>query len=285
MNLTSKLSLYDIIAMVIPGGTILLYLLTNMGYSLTIDEFKIDKGLCWTIGIVISYILGIINHIITKVLWSLHRNDTDMIIKTLLQTMNEYTKALNELIGGKTKLRTNKNDIYTDYIKFSCCFIFAFAIIVFIIITVCKYLQYNTCETFIIGLILATIIILILLFSVTHVKNESDTEKRDKYYEAYTYVRQANITDIPIIEGQVAFLQAMLVPLLLWSTLDCTKIKHLIYNGYGTSYCCAIRCFILFVCVAIFPIVFSRMKDTYRIVWEYYEDLKRIESKKGESTK
>lgn len=38
MDFTSKLSLYDIIAMIIPGGTILLYLLINLGYKLTIDE-------------------------------------------------------------------------------------------------------------------------------------------------------------------------------------------------------------------------------------------------------
>lgn len=286
MEFTSKLSLYDIIAMVIPGGTILLYLLINMGYSLTIDEFKINEGLCWVVGIVLSYILGIINHLITKKLWSFHRNNTDVIYSTLSQAMNRHTTALNELIKNKGKYSRNVQEPYCDYIKFSFCFICGFIICTFVIIAVSSFFHLGTCGTYIINMLLGILIIIILLYCVPRIKRENDEELLDKYYEAYTYVQQrGQIKDIPIIEGQVAFLQAMLLPLLLFSTIDHEKLGNLMNLSACSckcceSYCCCpIRCGILLVCLLIFPVVFSRLKATCRIVWEYYEYVKRIESK------
>lgn len=288
MDFTSKLSLYDIIAMIIPGGTILLYLLINMGYSLTIDESKINEGLCWAIGIVVSYILGIINHLITKKLWSFHRNNTDVIYSTLSQTMNEHTKALEKLVGVRRKNRRNVEETFCDYAKSSVCFVVVFFLSIFIIITVDKFLKLGTCGAYIILILLAIQTIIILLYCNSQIKRKNDEELLDKYYEAYTYVQQrGQIKDIPIIEGQVAFLQGMLLPLLLLSTLDHNKIGFLINLSVcsckccQSHCCCPIRCGILLVCLLIFPVVFARMKATYRIVWEYYEYVKRIESKEG----
>lgn len=281
MNFASKLSLYDIVAMVIPGGIILLFLSINMGCCLTIDEYKIDEGLAWLLGIVASYILGIINHVITKLIWSLHRNNTDVIFCALSQTMNEHTKALNALIGDKRRYSRNPLNPFCDYVKFSVCFIIVFAICTFAIIVVSGFCQYGACGTFLIKLLLATLVIVILFFCVPQTRRESDKGILDKYYEAYTYVKQqAKISEVSIIEGQVAFLQAMLLPLFLLSTLDNTKIGYLICcNCCGNCCCCTIRFLIPLVCMSIFPVVFSRMKDTYRIVWEYYEYAKRVESK------
>ena len=103
--------------MIIPGGTILLYLLINMDYKLTIDEFKINGALCWIIGVVASYILGIINHQLTKVLWCRHKNNTDVILSTLLETKNKHTIALNNLIGNEPRCSKNSEDIFCDQVK------------------------------------------------------------------------------------------------------------------------------------------------------------------------
>ena len=288
MDFTSKLSLYDIIAMIIPGGTILLYLLINLGYKLTIDEFKINEALCWIIGVVASYILGIINHHFTKVLWCRHKNNTDVILCTLLETKNKHTIALNDLIGNEPRCSKNSEDIFCDQVKFSICLVVFFAIGVLIFTVVGKLPCWDACGTYIISMLLGILFIIILLYCVPKIKRENDEGLLDKYYEAYTYVQQrGQIKGIPIIEGQVAFLQGMLLPLLLLSTLDHNKLGFLINLSVcsckccQSHSCCPIRCGILLVCLLIFPVVFSRLNATYRIVWEYYEYVKRIESKEG----
>ena len=275
--------------MMIPGGTILLYLLLNMNYSLTIDESRINKELCWIIGIVVSYILGIINHQFTKLLWHVHRNNTDVILSTLLKTKNKHTKALDKLIVDVNKYNKNSDDIFSDQVKFSMCFIVLFAIIILTTTIVRKSFRWDVCGIYVISMLLASLIIIILLYCVPKIKRENDEELLDKYYDAYTYVQQrGHIKDIPIIEGQVAFLQAMLIPLFLWATLDNDKLGNLInLSSYSckccNSYCCCpLRCLIILICLLIFPVVFARMKEIYRIVWEYYEYVKRVESKEGE---
>lgn len=289
MDFTSKLSLYDIIAMMIPGGTILLYLLLNMGYCLTIDESRINKELCWIIGIVASYILGIINHQFTKLLWHVHRNNTDVILCTLLETKNEYTKALKYLIGVKKRHCRNAQENICDYVKSSIGFIVVLVFSILLIAFTDKLLKLGTSGIYIISMLLVCLTITILLYCIPQIKRENDKELLDKYYEAYTYVQQrGHIKDIPIIEGQVAFLQAMVLPLLLLSTLDNNKIGFLMGLSACSCKCCQphcccpLRCLIILICLLIFPVVFARMRATYRIVWEYYEYVKRVESKEGE---
>ena len=60
-ELVSKLSLYDILAMVIPGGAILIYLNTVIGNTLIFDKTKADPAITWIISFVVSYIFGIIS--------------------------------------------------------------------------------------------------------------------------------------------------------------------------------------------------------------------------------
>ena len=47
MNIISKFSLYDIIAMVIPGFTILLFITSLMGYKWTVNEMNVDSTVFW----------------------------------------------------------------------------------------------------------------------------------------------------------------------------------------------------------------------------------------------
>lgn len=78
-ELTSKLSLYDILSMIIPGGTILLFLALTVGCELRFDGYKIAPVISGTIVIVVSYLLGLINHSFTSCLWKPFRNNSKMI--------------------------------------------------------------------------------------------------------------------------------------------------------------------------------------------------------------
>ena len=89
----------------------------------------------------------------------------------------------------------------------------------------------------------------------------------EKYYEAYYYVQQnSQNKDIPIMEGQVAFLQSMTIPISLLATMQ----------GSAASFMnCGIRLLIFMVYIGIFPIVYDRIKKIHIRVWEDYEFLKR----------
>ena len=71
----SKLSLYDILSMVIPGGTIFLFFSMTLKYELYFCEYHIDSALGWIIALVASYLLGLINHICTAIIWKKFRKN------------------------------------------------------------------------------------------------------------------------------------------------------------------------------------------------------------------
>lgn len=91
----------------------------------------------------------------------------------------------------------------------------------------------------------------------------------DKYYEAYSYVLEESCYDgIPIIEGQVAFLQSMVIPglliLMLLSKYDSTL---LLLGG-------------ILLLLLLFYLIFDRIILIHKLVWEYYEYTKRIKEVK-----
>ena len=203
-----KLSLYDIIVMIIPGGAILLFFLDYYGVEL-VSIGSNDISLLTVLGAVVaSYIIGMGNHVIAKKLWGVFRNNCFLLSYSLKKAKNEYTKKLNSLI---------------ENVNLDCCKL--------------------------------------------HLQSKILLE--DKYYEAYSYVLEESCYDgIPIIEGQVAFLQSMVIPglliLMLLSKYDSTP---LLLGG--------ILLFLLLFCL-----IFDRIILIHRLVWEYYEYTKRIKEVK-----
>lgn len=95
-----KLSLYDIIVMVIPGGAILLFFLDYYGIDLISTDFNNISSLTILGMIVASYIIGMGNHVIAKKLWGMLRNNYWLLSYSLKKAKNEYTKELDNLIGN-----------------------------------------------------------------------------------------------------------------------------------------------------------------------------------------
>ena len=93
-----KLSLYDIIVMIIPGGAILLFFLDYYGVDLLSIDSNDINSLAVLGAVVASYIIGMGNHVIAKKFWGIFRNNYFLLSYSLKKAKNEYTKKLNSLI-------------------------------------------------------------------------------------------------------------------------------------------------------------------------------------------
>lgn len=94
---------------------------------------------------------------------------------------------------------------------------------------------------------------------------QSKSSLEDKYYEAYSYVlEKSKYGGISVIEGQVAFLQSMIFPIVLMLFLFS---KHnslpLFLGGF------------LLLLISLY-LIFDRTMLIHKQVWEYYEYTKRI---------
>lgn len=79
--------------------------------------------------------------------------------------------------------------------------------------------------------------------------------------------------DISIMEGQIAFLQSMVLPLILFLFSDTYLLGQFI-PGIRIS---LMRALLLLIIIAVFFAVFCRQMKIYRRVWEDYEYLKSNE--------
>ena len=199
-----KLSLYDIIVMVIPGGTILSFFLDYYGVDLLFNGSYDISSLAVFGAVVASYIIGMGNHVIAKKLWRTFRNNGLLLSDSLKKAKNEYTKELNRLV---------------EDVNLECC----------------------------------------------KLDLQSKSILEDKYYEAYSYVlEKSKYGDVSIIEGQVAFLQSMIFPMVLMLILFSKHDSLPLFLG----------CFLLLL---ISPyLIFDRTMLIHKQVWEYYEYTKRI---------
>ena len=94
-RIIGNLSIYDVLSMVIPGGTLLLFLQVLFAadsYPLSVlinKEQELDRTILLTIGTVVSYIVGIFNHLLTTMIWGGFRNNTAYIKRELIKVMRE----------------------------------------------------------------------------------------------------------------------------------------------------------------------------------------------------
>ncbi len=199
-----KLSLYDIIVMVIPGGTILLFFLDYYGVDLLYNGSYGISSLAVLGMVVASYIIGMGNHVIAKKLWRIIRNNGLLLSYSLGMVKNEDTKELNNLM---------KN------VNLECC----------------------------------------------KLDLQSKSSLEDKYYEAYSYVlEKSKYGGISIIEGQVAFLQSMIIPMVLMLFLFSKHDSLPLFSG----------CFLLLL-ISLY-LILNRTLLIHKQVWEYYEYTRRI---------
>lgn len=122
-DFVAKISLYDILAMLIPGGTIFLFLSLTLGYKLKMDKELIDPILGWVIALVLSYLLGIINHVYTLNLWKCFRNNPEMIFCTKLD--KKYCYGICQFLISVVVLLILLQLILCYFMKYHYVFILA----------------------------------------------------------------------------------------------------------------------------------------------------------------
>lgn len=254
-DLVSKISLYDIVSMIIPGGAIFLYFSLLLGNEWQFDSFKIDTALAWMIALVISYLLGLINHVCTAFAWQRlkFRNNPQMILAA-------------------------KVGIYL-YPQGCCCLVGIFSIIIFLVVVV-EYFRlgwdFDNLLVFLPFAIYAVMTVLEIFRNNRQVvNNKINIQSRnllDCYYRAYYYVvRNRYDNDILIMEGQVAFMQNMILPaLFFFCILDDSM-------NLGFKHICIVRCLIAIGVILLIPAIYMRQYKIYRCVWEDYENLKETE--------
>lgn len=246
-SVVSKLSLYDILAMVIPGGTILLFLSSIMGFDLTFEHASVHSTFIWIAVFVLSYLLGLINHVLTAVIWSSFRNNIEVINQVKENGYSEYHNAMR------------RRYIFMAILIIACALINA--CLSKCSIPISEWIENNGCNACCFFALLSFLFIFALLLCPKENYTTSKESALEGYYKAYYAVAKNRYSDdIFIMEGQVAFIQNMLFPICLL----------LLLPGLG-NICVAkwncIRWFLAFGIIALIYVVFECQLKIYQRVW------------------
>lgn len=196
-ELVSKLSLYDILAMVIPGGLILWCISLSGCRLLQIT----DKALFWIVSLVFSYLIGLINHMLTSYIWLCFRNNKKMI--------NEAKRRYLDDIG---KIKYMKQQP-------ACCLFKYLFILLMIYLLYMAISKVNVANHHIISLICFVVTALLVYVIIQDKINPTHINLTtiDDYYKAYYNAMQYRYSDdIPIMESQVAFIQNLTIPIIVF---------------------------------------------------------------------
>ena len=268
-EIVSKFSLYDILAMVIPGGTILLFVsLHILGNTLIFDTSKASAGITWTIILIVSYLLGLINQCITNQLWKSFRNNPYLLKYALDNAIRKSPECCSKLANIKCY------DIDSDLICEICYTAFKYICLI-IGLVIGDKLIIVCCNFSVVAQILTTTITIVLMLIITSLPtSDSKCDRHKKIHESYNIayyyaLKNRYSDDIPILEAQVAFLQSMIIPLALLFFIPKRIIKIFFLN----IEMCTIYLLLLLIIIGMFFTIYYRQMKIYQRVWEDYEFL------------
>lgn len=287
----AKVSLYDILTMMIPGGTIILflqYLLASLPFPINAISTFLQSLWSWqncVVILVLSYMIGLANHLLACQVWRNFRNDYRIIRSKLFEVISDMPLSfyLKYLFHSEDNEREELPGQIREIASTSLWLIFAvwFVSQLFMLASemlFSKDVELLLCE---IDIVLVMVLCLMTLAIPLFYTKTEDKALLDAYYEAYYYVQQnSERSNIPVIESQVAFLQSMLLPLLLMQSLPTSSVEKMFSLELGTNanyIVFIIKVFWVSLCVSIIPMVIYRQNKIYELVWYDYEYLKRLE--------
>ena len=276
----TKLTLYDFISMLMPGSIIVAVLM------LLCTEGKLiipSKGLFWVFFFIASYLAGIVNHIVTSSLFQLFNFQNCPVILN-----KSYQNAIAQSYFPTESSDENPSGGKQCWFKRHICLI---AIVIIGCIILCGLSLCKLTSPPIIALTFFGIYIAILIAQLcTNFKCDKakSSDLKDKYYSCYYYVKKNGYgNDIEVIESQVAFLQSLILPILLmmatlWSSRD---LATLFWPSYKCKTCpCLFIIISVFALLAIIAAIFLRQQKIYERVWEDYHYLTKLDKNKPEIT-
>lgn len=243
MDITSKFSLYDVLAMIIPGGIIM----ASIAIFLSISSYKETIELCCGCSIEVNkdltiieyffllafaYIIGLINNWINDGLFRYFRNNTTDIYNELKKVINKnrnihLNKYIDPIYFNDTSIRRFYYIAFFDFVYIMCALI--------------------PCEVF------------------GNIRNPKD------YYEVYYRLSRKNLLgSVPLIESQVALLRNCILPLI--ALLIATYVTSLTLTRICTIG--TLRCTIAILIISFFIVMVQRQNKIYYIIWEsanYYD--------------
>ncbi len=214
----------------------------------------------------IAYIVGIANHLVCGWLWKAFRNNACLISLCLEETKKQFvsTSYISELCAGLPS-RVGKNAVWCAFVgKGVLVFMSIFVLVV--IISGVLSLPCLCCAAIVLVFMMSALWLFLTCYCESSCCKKEQCIK-EKYYQAYYCVQQlSKKEDISIMEAQVAFLQAMSLPIALVA-----MVSQLAPDPVN----CVVRVFFLILFLGIFPMVYHRVKKIHSRVWEDYEFLRR----------
>lgn len=290
--LSSKFSLYDFLAMVIPGGTILLFLhvlFLSVQFPMNVISGGIHNMGNVFYGIIIitlAYIIGLGNHLLAGKIWAGLRNNPKLIEENFNEVLHRLPKDNNVNLLYNSKKHSDvaiKGSALQDYILGGYWMLFSVFIVslIFHVISVSlSSSKFFVCLAWI-CIILGVLLCLLSLAYVFFIEKNENNILINAYYEAYYFVQQKNKNgDVFVMEAQVAFLQSMFIPLALFLCLppECVETIFSISPKYNECYICfLLKVPLALLWLSILPTIYSRINKIHNRVWEDYEYLKRLE--------
>lgn len=290
-RIIGNLSFYDVLSMVIPGGTLLLFLQVLFAadsYPLSVlinKEQELDRTILFTIGTVVSYIVGIFNHLLTTMIWGGFRNNTAYIKRELIKVMQEtpdpfYLKLLCGSMNTTTATSGLQNTI-DAYLRGPFWFVWSIFVCCSILQLVSDFSILNFDCIYIIGILFLIFSVVLMLAVPIFDGGQKERTILDVYYNAYYYVLQTyKNKDISVLEGQVAFLESMFVPILAFLCMPYKSLISFFMLGdvVNASYVILLfKCLIALLWLGLLPAISNRIAKIHELVWYDYEYLKRIE--------
>ncbi|MBP1616089.1 MAG: hypothetical protein H6Q13_3537 [Bacteroidetes bacterium] len=233
----SKLSLFDILAMFIPGGIFMAIIVILPENNLTIKSYsKFEEIFVYTFIIALIYLIGLIHNCLMDKLFSCLRNNV-CLIRLAYNCINNTNET-----DGHYPCIFYRIRMFLYFDKIQC-------------ISICFYesmKRFLGCEE--------------------RENNDGDNLKQ-KYYKAYYYVALNSISQsIPILESQFVFVRNMILPIfivviLFWNQF-CLKV------GLNSSDI-TLTYRIIFI-FSLFLVMFSKLYKIHKLVWEDSRYIKEI---------
>lgn len=272
--MVSRISLYDMLAIFLPGAMVLSAIILLLGNNLNFYSNCVNSVIVWIVFFIVSYLLGLLNNVATSSAVSLigFRNNASMIARSF--------NAVYEKLEKLKKLSCFKKDMSGQKEGGICCKILLAVVAIILLAVLIKAIYKNTTDNVQYLVVIPFLVYSIFLFVGTykHIGNRTRNYNKSRivndYYTAYYSTSENKIhDDISIMESQVAFIHSMIVPLLLFILIPNDRLSFLDTEVCNYRMALVIKALVLVGIILILVCAYMRQMTIYRRVWEDYEFL------------
>lgn len=209
-----KFNVFDYFSHLVPGAIVVLALLSyEKGQDIPLsslcgnlsEEVKNNDIVIWTIFLVASHCIGLVNNVISDFVWYGFRNNT------------WFISASENMVGA------NPKPCCLKFYNVICLLLLVFYIM-HVILSSFDCPCYETCAKYLPHTIAVVILIVDAVVLIIYICNSHDEGKLEDYYKKYEEVKvHYPSNNISNLEAQIAFLRNSIIPLFLLSLICIVK--------------------------------------------------------------